>query len=194
MSKYNQEITDNSQEQNAYKLSGVTSIPKNWNKFIKGFTSEFYRGDIEILGEKDFVEYICQALDLIYKKSFEAYQVIVKYIGQIREYPYTGMCVHSIPPICFLSRIVAYPSSTWAASCIAHEAYHSKLYNDYLSNNPHSYVPHEIYSGQKIELECNVFQLEVSYAINSPQEEIDWLKSQDGSHHDKGWGRSDLIW
>jgi hypothetical protein len=193
MSEEDIKIADNSHIQNAYKLRGLTSVPINWKKFIRDFTSEFYRGDIEIVGEKDFIEYICQALDLIYKKSFKHYQIIVKYIGQIREYHYSGISVHSIPPIYYVSRR-SFTTLTWEASCIAHEAHHSKLYNDYLSNNPHSYVPHEIYSGQKIELECNVFQLEVSYAINSPEDEINWLKSQDGSHHDKGWGQSELIW
>lgn len=139
---------------------------------------------MQIIGGEDFINWIKKSLLLLKIKSENEYCIIISYIGEIREWYRSGMEPYKSPPLLNLSRKTAFKSLTWCASSIAHDAYHSKLYHEYLSNQKEKklQVPDNVWMGTEIELECIEFQIKVSKKIGATREEIKYLKSLDGTH------------
>jgi hypothetical protein len=152
----------------------------HWKRFLREQeqTTEFE--SIQIVGRPLFTSNVLKALKLIQEKAEEDYELTLYYIGQIRQWYQGGILLYAYPPTYFMAARTAISSITWCASCIAHETWHSKLYHDYWIQNPGDYhVPHEVYGGQAIEIECNKYQLQVGQKIGMPESEIEWLRQQE---------------
>lgn len=93
------------------------------------------------------------------------------------------MWAYLVPPKYVVADDTAFPSVTWYASTIAHDATHSELYHEYKTKYS-SVVPYDIWSGVSAERFCNAYQLDVLKRIGAPQYEIDYLSSLDGTHCD----------
>jgi len=151
-----------------------------------------YVGSIEIIGKSDYIGQVVSSLALLSNKAPEEFGLVLRYIGRIREWFQSGITVYEIPPVFFMSRKVAFSSLTWGAGCIAHEAWHSKLYHEYKASHPTEVVPGHIYHGQDIEMECNKIQISALRKMKAPESEIAWVGSLDGSHWNQGWGEEHL--
>jgi len=112
---------------------------------------------IEIIGPDDFVSRVKEALSLLEQKSHAEFLTVKANIGRIEQAPppptsQSGMAAYEDPPTFYLGRKTAFYSLTWCASCIAHDAYHSKLYHDYKSEFPGKPVPDSVWGGPPVEL------------------------------------------
>ena len=143
---------------------------------------------IEIIGSVKYVNRVLDALKLLRRKAPDKFRTVKKYVGRIEEYCNSGMYPWENTPTFYMSKKVAFYSLTWCASCIAHDAYHSKQYLDYRRKHKNQ-VPRAVYYGRKAELESFKYQILVSKQIKAPKHEIDHLKSQDGMHY-----KSKEIW
>lgn len=136
---------------------------------------------IKIVGQRDFVVQVKRALWLMKDKHPFSFVTTKKYVGVIQESASTWMTVGESPPVCLLSRKDAFSSLTWCAAMIAHETYHSKLYNDYRTQKGLP-VPRWINGGPAAEHQCLRYQLSVGEFIGAPKSEINFLRRGDVSY------------
>lgn len=150
---------------------------------IDEINSKFKRKHIAIDGDKKYKSHVSKCLNLIKSRSIEDYDFIVKYIGIIKQNPKSGMQAWKSPPIFLLSDKSAFHSLTWCASAIAHDAYHSYLYQQ---NKPvgGGHPPYESWGGFSAERKCNQYQISVMRKIGSSESDIKYLEGQDGTHGD----------
>ena len=142
----------------------------------------FSSTNVEIIGTREYKQQVIKALELLEKKSPEAYLNVCKYVGRIVESERSGMLAYNTPPTYEMSKVTALYSVSWCAATIAHDSFHSKLYHDYQKehNGP---VPPEIWTGIKIEQICMKYQLKVMEQIEAPKAEIEHAeKRKDGRY------------
>lgn len=144
---------------------------------------EIFDSRIELIGGNKFIVQIKSALTLIEEKAPEAFFMIENNIEKIKESNYSGMATNLEKPTFYFNGRSAFYSLTWCAGDIAHDSYHSKLYNDYKKTNGEP-VPDIIWKGGAVEMQCLKHQAEVLQKIGAPQREIDYVKSLDGSYAD----------
>lgn len=135
---------------------------------------------IKIQGSSDFTNKTEKALRLLELRSPNSSTIINRYIGMIKQNSYSGMAAYANPPTFLVGDATANSSETWYAGCIAHDSYHSKLYNDYKAK--YGSVPDDVWTGQRAEMECLEFQIQVLTEISAPQHEIDYAKSLKGQN------------
>jgi hypothetical protein len=139
--------------------------------------------EVEIVGDPAFKKRVAEALKLLREKSPEAYAVVKKYIGRIQQGERSGMWAERNPPTYEMSSRTAQHSLTWCAGTIAHDAYHSRLYHDYLKDQGKP-PPHEYWAGAPAERKCIRFQLQVLRQIGAPANEVEYCRRLDGTHSD----------
>lgn len=139
---------------------------------------------ITIVGSSKFVTQTRAALALLEQNDTEAFTRIQTYIGIIEQGEHSGIWAWESPPRYEVGDATAFFSVTWYASTIAHDATHSELYAQYQIAHAGEPVPEEIFGGVEIELFCNAYQLEVLKHIGAPQNEIDYMRTLDGTHCD----------
>jgi len=125
---------------------------------------------IEIVGDATFVENTKKALALI-KKSPKAYEIVTYYVGRIKQAPSSGMAAYLNPPTFNVGEATSTYSTTWYATCIVHDSYHSKLYNDYLTT--HKSVPYNKWANYTAEMKCLEVQISFQKEIGAPKNELD---------------------
>jgi len=136
---------------------------------------------IKIRGTREFKEQVESALILLRSRSPGAYQITTNYIGMISQAEHSGMRAYRRPPTFDLNDRTAFYSQTWCAGAIAHDSFHSKLYNEYKKAHPGG-VPDEVWTGREVEKQCLKHQLQVLQEIGAPFSEISYCASQDGSY------------
>lgn len=140
---------------------------------------------ITILGKRDFVIQVKSALTLLRDKDPTAFKIVKKYIGIIQESTdISEMLANVNPPVFLLTHKSASYSVTWCASGIAHDSYHSKLYNDYRTKI-FPIVPPWIWKGESAEKQCLQYQLPIMKAIGSPESEMAPIRSGNTSYMDR---------
>jgi len=150
---------------------------------IDNINSQFSRNRIAIEGDQKYKAHLSKCLNLIKNRSKEDYDFVVKHIGIIKQNPRSGMQAWKSPPIFLLSNKSAFHSLTWCASAIAHDAYHSYLYQE---NKPAGggHPPYETWGGFSAERKCNKYQISVMRKIGGSESDITYLINQDGTHGD----------
>ncbi|MCL1791219.1 MAG: hypothetical protein FWG40_07670 [Peptococcaceae bacterium] len=129
---------------------------------------------ILIEGDRRFVQITQNALDFIATKSPEHYEMVTKYIGRIKHtHKGSGMLVEADPPTFVVNDIELNSPMCWYASDIVHDAYHSKLFHDYLTD--HEYVPDHIYKGYDAEMKCLQIQKQFLITAGAAQRYINWI-------------------
>ena len=106
--------------------------------------------------------------------------MVVKYIGIIQQGAISGMEAYDNPPTFVVGDDSSQASVTWYASDIVHDAYHSKLYNDYL-NVYGTPVPVGIWTGENAEMACLNLQISFLEEVGAPDSEIAYAKSLIGT-------------
>jgi len=167
-----------------YYLDEIKSVNGKDVSAIENLWSQIKAGeypDIEIAGDEKFINQVKAALSLIKSKASDDYVSIKKYIRKIQESYHSGMVANSEIPTFYLTAKSALNSLTWCAGIIAHDSYHSKLYNDYKAANGEP-VPDSIWIGRDAEMKCLKYQARVLSNIGAPESEIDYVNSLDGSY------------
>ncbi len=126
---------------------------------------------ITIIGDDAFTDRTKVALSFIEKGAPESYMLVTNYIGVIQQYECSGMRAYDSPPTYHVGERTSNASVLWYASTIVHDAYHSKLYNDYLKERGKP-VPGEIWTGREPENACLSAQEDFLRAVNAPEKTI----------------------
>lgn len=134
-------------------------------------------------GDDKFVSQVRSCLDLLKNKSKKEYKLITKHIGVIVQHEKSGMLAWATPPRFQLSEKTAFYSLTWCAGAIAHDAYHSFLYQKHLPRNG-KHTPSHKWAGFASEKKAIKFQIRVMTKIGASDRELNYMKSQDGLHGD----------
>lgn len=107
---------------------------------------------IQIQGDNNFIKNTQKALRLIKTQSAKDYQMVEQYIGCIKQYEKSGMAAFWETPTFLVGDKTSNSTTHWYASCIVHDAYHSKLFHDALKKFGH--VKKEVWTGKKAEMDC----------------------------------------
>lgn len=110
---------------------------------------------IEINGTQEFIQKTTAALKLL--EGSRSFRKAKKYLGAIKESARSGMNARSNPPVYEVGRPTWSAETLWYASPIAHDTFHSVLYNGYkkfLQKEP----PPDIWTGKNAEKRCLAFQ------------------------------------
>ncbi|MBD2137658.1 hypothetical protein H6F32_08680 [Anabaena sp. FACHB-1237] len=139
----------------------------------------------EIVGNQEFIQKTTAALQLLQLYAPKDLRFIRQYVGRIKQAEKSGMVAYVNPPTFELSA-VSMVSKTWTASIIAHDAYHSYLYQYYLRQyKPRGMkVPYDLWGGFEAERKCIKYQMGVLKKVRGPAHEIEHLSKQDGTHGD----------
>jgi hypothetical protein len=162
-----------------------------------------HTSDPEIVGDSDSVAKIKNALELLKTKAPEHYAIVANYIGKINVSDAgSGMHWWESPPRFQIGKasVDQYgPDSPQSpillAGTILHDAVHSKLAHDYLSEHPGTSldgVPKDITEGKKAESLCLAAQLDVLKKLGAVEENLEEIKNSAGSNYwevpeDKRW-------
>lgn len=118
------------------------------------------------------------ALDLLAEKAPSHYATVTKYVGVIKCVTQgSGMEAYLSPPRYLAGEATRNAGTLWYAGTIAHDAGHSKLYNDYLAANPAQPVPADVWTGQNAEAACLNAQYDALQQMNAPQSTLDYVQS-----------------
>jgi len=141
-----------------------------------------------IEGDDNFKIKTLEALILIQYKSEEKFNIVLKYIGRIIRGGQSVMRADANPPAFVVGERTYLSQTEWYAGCIVHDAYHSKLYHDYLEK--HSSVPDDVWTGEKAEYACLEYQISFLEEIGAAQHNIDHAKSLRTSR----WWEANISW
>ena len=147
---------------------------------------------VAVYGSPDFQRQITNALLLLKTKVPFDYVTVTNEIGIIQQAEHSGMRAWTKPPTFDLTLGSAFYSLTWCAASIAHDSTHSKLYHDYLRQNPKARrVPDSAWKGQAVEMRCSEDQVRVLKEIGAPVHEINWCtdtnKYWEVKYRDRYW-------
>ena len=148
---------------------------------------------LEIQGTATFEQQVVAALTLLKTKSPGAYHLVTTHIGLIKQAPHTGMAAYATPPTFALNGRTAFYSVTWCAASIAHDAFHAKLYQDYLQQHPgQERVPDAVWTGEAAERRCVGHQRRVLQDLGAAGEELRWLRELthrywEVAYHQREW-------
>lgn len=129
-------------------------------------------GKILIRGNKEFIRRTKIALYLLKEKDNIEYKNVINYIGKIEMLDYAGgMDVFKEIPTAYMGKSHNEESIYWHASCIVHEAHHSKLYFTALEEGRDGIKE---YAGHIAEMYCLTKQIETLKKIGAPREIIEY--------------------
>ncbi|BAU29480.1 hypothetical protein DFP93_12350 [Aneurinibacillus soli] len=131
---------------------------------------------VAISGDKTFIAHTKAALALLKEKSPDDYALVVQYVGLIKQDAFSGMAAYEKIPTYKVGATTSSSTTTWYASTIVHDAYHSKLYNDY-ARTKKTAVPDDIWTGMKAEMQCLTRQTEALKKIKAPLSEQKYAQS-----------------
>ena len=168
-----------------------TTAVKNMTVYAQWKKAIGYWTEIKIIGDESFTQNTKNALDVI-KSSNSSHKLVMRYICIIQQNSYSGMRAYDNPPSFQVGNATYTASTTWYASAIVHDAYHSKLYHDYLET--HDKVPDDVWTGYNAEMQCLSVQISFLKEIGAPQNEIDYAESLYGTNWwSTSIGRSFLL-
>ena len=138
---------------------------------------------LTVQGNARYQKQVQQCLDLLKTKAPSDYNFISQHIGIIKQNSRSGMRDWLSPPQVDMSDVTAFYSVTWCAGSIAHDAYHSYLYQKYQPATG-GHPAYDKWAGFEAERQAIAYQIKVMEKIGAAQHEMTHLKSQDGTHGD----------
>ncbi len=150
---------------------------------IMTFFKPLFASAIEIRGNQKYKRQVQACLNLLATKAPQDYALVKRYVGVISQGDRSGMWAWETPPRYEMSDTTAYHSLTWCAGTIAHDAYHSFLYQRHkgVSSKQPDY---DKWAGPGAERKAIEFQVKVMKKIGASDHQINYLKSLDGHHGD----------
>ena len=138
---------------------------------------------IQVVGTEAFTHQVQSCLDLLADKAPDDLAIVQQYIGLIKQHQKSGMVAWADPPRYEMSSTTAMYSLTWCASTIAHDAYHSKLYQKYRHEHKGRLL-YKLWAGFKAEARAIHYQTQVAKRLQVPGEELNYLINLKGTHSD----------
>jgi hypothetical protein len=158
------------------------------SSLFKQSHSEIVDG-IEIKGSPAFVVCTKEALALLGRTPF--FNVIPRYIAVIQEGKRSGMRADAERPTFVVGKPTWKHSALWYAGAIAHDCYHSKLYQEARAAAGVK-PPADSWTGADAEKKCLKFQIEVMETLGAEEETVQYLKQVEKNPtyqgHNRGFG------
>ncbi|PJE65483.1 hypothetical protein COU91_01390 [Candidatus Saccharibacteria bacterium CG10_big_fil_rev_8_21_14_0_10_47_8] len=133
---------------------------------------------IHIRGDAACQSSTLEALQLLSQKAAVHYSTVVKYIGIIECVPSgSGIYAYESPTRYVVGDATRNGGTVWYAGTIAHDAGHSKLYNDYLASHPGQPVPNDVWIGESAEVSCLNAQYDALTKIGASQYQLDYVQN-----------------
>ena len=133
------------------------------------------RPDITIEGDAAFIKNTQNALEYIWKRCPDTYQMVATYISIIKQGAQSGMWAFLDSPTFVVGKATSDSATAWYASAIVHDAYHSKQYHDY--KQAHGYVPAEVWTGYDAEMECLDAQIAFLKEAGAAKHHVDYAET-----------------
>lgn len=131
--------------------------------------------EIAIEGDASCNEQTNAALELLKTKAVEHYNVAIENVGKIKCVEQgSGMRAYDTPPTYLAGKDTIDAGLVWYAGTIAHDACHSKLYQDYKKTRGEP-VPDEVWTGDNAEKSCISAQVDALKKLGASEREIDYL-------------------
>ena len=130
---------------------------------------------IIIIGDDEFIGKTRSALSLIEEKAPGYYTMVTNCIPVILRGNASNISASAPLPICQIGPKTFQAKLTWYASGFVHEAYHSKLYNDYVRESGCP-VPANIWTGREAENSCLSAQEDFLKIIHAPEYQIRYVR------------------
>lgn len=147
---------------------------------------------VKIVGDQTCIDQTNQALNLLKSQTSDDYNNVVKYIGIIEcAEQGSGMYAWENPPRFKVGKITRDAGTIWYAGTIVHDAWHSKLYHDYLDTHPEESVPNEIWTGKDAEQKCLDVQSSALQKIGADQTTLDHVKNVINTDY---WNDNNRYW
>ncbi|WCN37198.1 hypothetical protein [Aneurinibacillus uraniidurans] len=160
----------------SFGFQSILHTPVEAAKSTKTLVQKKAVPTVTITGDKTFTARTQAALALLKEKSPDDYALVVQYIGLIKQDAFSGMAAYEKIPTYKVGAATSSSSTTWYASTIVHDAYHSKLYNDY-ARTKKTAVPDDVWTGMKAEMQCLARQTNTLKKINAPLSEQKYAQS-----------------
>lgn len=133
---------------------------------------------VKIVGDEACQTNTLDALKLLSEKAPIHYTTVQSHIGIIQcTAQGSGMFAYENPPLYKVGDATRNAGTIWYASTIAHDAGHSKLYRDYLSNHPGESVPGDVWTGESAERACLDAQYDALSKIGGSQSQLDYVEN-----------------
>ena len=142
---------------------------------------------VKIVGGSDFQLQVSKSLLLLKLVDFETFVSVTNAVGIVQEDSKTSAAATNRPPMVRMTSNTAFHSLTWCAGALVHEAHHIALAKRRGETNQFNPVFGNVrgYKDyQRDELECFALELQILKKMNAPRSEIDFVRSQDGTHFD----------
>lgn len=133
-------------------------------------------GTIQVQGTTAFTQETEKALKLL--EGTSEYSTITQNVGRIKEHDRSGMNVYSDVPTFEVGENTWKGGTIWYAGTIAHDSYHSKLYNDAKAANGGNEPDASTWTGAAAEQKCLQYQIKVLQELGADPDTIDYLKQQ----------------
>jgi len=154
---------------------------------FRQFHSELVEA-IEIHGSAEFISRTKEALALLGRTPF--FNVIPRYIAVIQEGKRSGMRADTERPTFVVGKKTWSHSPLWYAGAIAHDCYHSKLYQEARSAAGAKPLA-DCWTGTDAEKKCLNFQIEVMESMGADEKTLAYLKQVEKNPtyqgHNRGW-------
>lgn len=138
---------------------------------------------ISVEGDTKYKTQVDKCLKLLSSKAWTEYKFVEKYIGIISQNSRSGMRAWEDPPRYNMSDRTAFHSVTWCAGTIAHDAYHSFLFQKHKPSNGGK-PPYDKWGGFDAEKLAIDYQIKVMKKIGASDYDINYLEGLDGKHGD----------
>ncbi len=148
--------------------------------------------NIEIIGDKNFILQTQRALALLKDKHYKAFYMCQQYLGRIVLSSSSGVKPWEKTPTYEVGKLTAYYGLKWYAGTIAHDAFHSQLYQEYLMKNPQTKrVPDSIWLGKEAEEKCLTYQHQVLKKLGATLSMLRYLRSLPATEY---WNQQNVYW
>lgn len=151
---------------------GAEFLNKQTNSEEKEELEEIIDGII-VDGEPNFIAATKVALAILKGSSFET---IKRHLGRIKQSSYSGMDAEAEIPTYNVGRRTWLSSTSWYASTIAHDTFHSFLYHAYEREHEGEPVERDAWTGAEVEKQCLKFQLKILKETNGDDKDIKYVK------------------
>lgn len=143
--------------------------------------------EIIIIGNKQFIENVKKALELLKTKDYMSYKTVIQNIRKVIEFkesPHTYFDRFQDLPTCFLNEYDSCVYIENLAAALLHEACHNKLYREALDFNKN---PDEYSSGYSAEMYCLTREIECLKKLDAPEA----IKQHYIGYYDIKWWEED---
>ncbi len=142
---------------------------------VQHYLDGIHKYNVVITGDFAFVAKIKSVMDLLEEKSPETYARVVQYVGEIKQGEYSRMWANQAIPTYEIGPETATADLVWLAGTVAHDATHSKLFNDYAQDHLGKYVPADVWTGVSGETKCLEYQLMTLQDLGAQAYQINYV-------------------